>query len=176
MDHIREDIINCIKCPLHVGRKNAVPGVGSENAHIMFIGEAPGENEDIKGIPFCGASGSFLDQLLSSINLKRDDVFITNIVKCRPPGNRDPAPIEISTCKDYLQRQISLISPVVICTLGRFSMNYFFPTFYISKVHGKIFDFDKYKIVPMYHPAVALYNNGMKEILLNDFKILKQFI
>ena len=142
----------------------------------MFIGEAPGENEDTKGIPFCGASGELLDQMLDSISLKRADIFITNIVKCRPPANRDPEKNEIHSCKNYLQRQVDIISPKVICTLGRFSMNYFFPTFYISKVHGNIFNFESYKIIPMYHPAVALYNANMKKILLSDFQILKQFI
>ena len=176
MDNLAQEVISCTKCKLCKSRTHAVPGEGNVHTDIIFVGEAPGENEDKKGIPFCGASGNFLEKMLESINMKRGEVYITNIVKCRPPGNRDPSPIEISTCKDYLQRQISLISPVVICTLGRFSMNYFFPTFYISKVHGKIFDFDKYKIVPMYHPAVALYNNSMKEILLNDFSVLKQFI
>ena len=176
MDKIREEILSCTKCPLYKGRRNAVPGEGNIHSHIIFVGEAPGENEDNKGIPFCGASGAFLDQLLSSIELIRKDVFITNIVKCRPPANRDPKSSEISKCKDYLQRQIDIISPKVICTLGRFSMNYFFPDFYISKVHGNIFNFENRKIISMYHPAVALYNDNMKKILMDDFQILKQFI
>ncbi len=175
MDLIRQEILNCTKCELCKGRIHAVPGEGAINARIMFVGEAPGQNEDQQGIPFCGASGKLLDLMLESISLKREDVFITNIVKCRPKGNRDPEKIEIDTCSKYLKRQILLVNPKVICTLGRFSMNLFFPDFSISKVHGQIFKLSKFKIIPLYHPAVGLYKDSMKETLFSDFKVLKQF-
>jgi uracil-DNA glycosylase family 4 len=175
MDQIRDEIMNCTKCGLCKERLHAVPGEGSVNAQIMFIGEAPGKNEDQKGIPFCGASGKLLDLMLENIGLAREDVFITNIVKCRPPLNRDPEKIEIDMCSKYLKRQILLINPKVICTLGRFSMNLFFPDFRISKVHGQVFKLSKFNIIPLYHPAVGLYRDSMKEILFSDFEILKRF-
>jgi len=176
MDQIRKEIINCVQCGLCKERVHAVPGEGSVNAQIMFIGEAPGQNEDQQGIPFCGASGKLLDLMLESISLKREDVFITNIVKCRPPKNRDPEKSEIDMCSKFLKRQILLINPEVICTLGRFSMNLFFPDFSISKVHGQVFKLSKFNVIPLYHPAVGLYRDSMKETLFSDFKILKQFI
>ncbi len=176
MDDLSKEVISCTKCKLCKSRTHAVPGEGNIHSDIMFVGEAPGENEDKKGIPFCGASGNFLEKMLESINMKRTDVYITNIVKCRPPGNRDPEEEEIESCKEYLERQIDFIKPKAICTLGRYSLHYFYPEFVISKVHGKIYSYKKIKIIPLYHPAVGLYRDSMKKVLLDDFKIIKEAI
>jgi DNA polymerase len=173
MDKIRKEIINCNKCNLCKDRKNAVPGEGNIHSKIFFIGEAPGENEDREGIPFCGRSGKILDELLESINLKREDIFITNIVKCRPPQNRDPKEDEINACSPYLKIQIKLIDPILICTLGRYSTSLFLKDRKISQIHGKVFKYGKYKIIPLYHPAVGLYNPNMKSVLREDFQIIK---
>ncbi len=173
MDKIRKEIINCNKCNLCKDRKNAVPGEGNIHSKIFFIGEAPGENEDREGIPFCGRSGKLLDELLESINLKREDIFITNIVKCRPPQNRDPKEDEITACSPYLKIQIKLIDPILICTLGRYSTSLFLKDRKISQIHGKVFKYGKYKIIPLYHPAVGLYNPNMKSVLREDFQIIK---
>lgn len=161
-------------------RNNAVPGEGDFGAEIMFIGEGPGQNEDLEGRPFCGAAGKLLDELITSIGLERSQVFISNVVKCRPPQNRDPKPTEIATCFPYLMRQIELINPKVIVTLGRHSMGEFLPESLgpISKIHGQIFpshDSDRL-ILPLYHPAVALYNAKMKDVLIEDFKKIKEAI
>jgi len=185
LEKINEEIKSCKKCPLSETRINAVPGSGNEKAKIMFIGEAPGRNEDIQGLPFVGAAGKFLDELLNEINLSRNDVFITNVVKCRPPNNRDPTKEEIEMCHGYLDRQIEIINPKIICTLGRFSMEYILDKFNISHgsitiSHGKIFEiknlFGKFLIIPMYHPAAALYNPNLKDTIREDFKILKSII
>jgi len=151
----------------------------------MFIGEAPGKKESQTGRPFCGASGKMLDVLLESVGLKREDVYITNIVKDRPPENRDPSKEEIEMYSSFLDRQIKIIQPKIIATLGRFSMNYIMRHFgledeieIISKAHGKSyeakFSYGKVKIIPLYHPAVALYNGGMRKVLKKDFKILAE--
>ena len=177
MDNLAQEVISCTKCKLCKSRTHAVPGEGNVHTDIIFVGEAPGENEDKKGIPFCGASGNFLEKMLESINMKRNEVYITNIVKCRPPGNRDPEEEEIESCKEYLERQIDFIKPKVICTLGRYSLHYFYPEFIISKVHGKIYNYkDTIKLIPLYHPAVGLYRDSMKKVLLDDFKIIKEAI
>lgn len=188
---IKDEIVNLKVSPLYDYRvKNKyhpVIGEGSHYAHIMFVGEAPGETEAIKARPFCGAAGRILDELLESINVKREDVYITNVVKDRPPGNRDPQPSEIELYSPFLYRQIQIIKPKVIATLGRFSMSYIMNKFglfdkleSISKIHGKIFEtnaeYGQIKIIPLYHPAVALYSGGMKKSLVEDFKILKQFV
>ncbi len=173
MDSIRNEIINCTKCNLCKTRNNAVPGEGSLKAKIMFIGEAPGANEDRDGIPFCGRSGSLLNSMLESIELTRKDVFITNIVKCRPPENRDPNEIEIERCSPFLKLQFDIIKPKIICTLGRLSMSLFFKDKKISEIHGKKFKLSQYTVIPMYHPAVGLYNPNMKKILFEDFLMLK---
>jgi len=176
---LTEEIKKCDKCPLRAGCTQVVPGDGSPQAELMFVGEGPGEKEDQQGIPFCGAAGKFLDELLSSINLPRQQVYITNIVKCRPPGNRDPQEDEINICKDWLEKQIEEMKPKIIATLGRYSMNFFLPDFKISQCHGQIFRSKTGRIyLPLYHPAVALYNGSMREVLKKDFrkipKILKQ--
>lgn len=187
---IKEEILNGKSLPLYRERvKNKVfpvIGEGSHYAKIMFIGEAPGKNEAETGRPFCGASGRILDELLASVGISRKDVYVTNIVKDRPPMNRDPFPEEIEAYTPYLDRQIEIIQPQVIATLGRFSMTYIMDRLglnakleSISKMHGRIFeaktDYRTIKIIPLYHPAVAVYNSNMKEALKKDFEILKKF-
>ena len=176
---ITEELINrinvCKKCTLHKCRKNAVPGEGSYSAEIMFIGEAPGKDEDTQGKPFVGASGKLLTQLIESIGLSREDVFISNVVKCRPPENRDPLPDEVAACWPYLEQQIRIIKPLLIVTLGRHSMARFLLDLKISDVHGqakraKGFWKEKQVYLPLYHPAVALYDPRKKEVLFEDFK------
>jgi len=179
LEKIRSNVLACQKCGLCKGRINAVPGEGNPNADVMFIGEGPGKSEDEKGVPFVGAAGKFLDELLAEIGMKRSDVFITNVVKCRPPENRDPQDDEIAVCWPYLEEQIKLIKPKLIITLGRHAMNRFLPDLKISQVHGQAKRFkgvgnDKQVYFPMYHPAVALYNGSYREILKEDMrKILK---
>ncbi|MBU1019306.1 MAG: uracil-DNA glycosylase [Patescibacteria group bacterium] len=174
---------NCKKCRLCEGRTNSVPGAGSAKAQIMFIGEGPGKDEDLKGEPFVGAAGKFLNELLASINLEREDVYIANVVKCRPPGNRDPFPEEIEACWPYLESQIEAIQPELIVTLGRHSMERFLPGLKISQAHGKAkrykgIDGGKQVYYPMYHPAVALYNGSYRGVLTEDMqrvpKLLKK--
>jgi len=176
-DEITQHILACQLCPLASTRTHAVPGEGSQYAEVLFIGEGPGEKEDLQGRPFCGASGKFLDEMLLSINLKREDVYITNVVKCRPPGNRDPLPEEIDTCtKHYLFKQIELINPKVVCFLGRYSMGLFMKGMKISQVHGKAFQKDGRFYIALYHPAVALYNGGMRQELLRDFTVVDKIL
>jgi DNA polymerase len=148
---------------------NPVPGDGNPDADILFIGEAPGSQEDKVGLPFVGASGKFLEEMLGSINMRRDDVFITNIVKFRPPENRDPNEDEIKVCLPYLLKQIKIIQPRLIIFLGRHSMNVFFPELKISQAHGNVFRRQGHVFLPLYHPAAALYNGSMREILKEDF-------
>lgn len=181
LKEIAEKIKNCKKCELWKNRTNAVPGEGNPNAKIMFIGEAPGRNEDLYGIPFCGRAGAVLDDLLSEIGLKREDVFITNVVKCRPPGNRDPKPEEIAACSPFLDEQIKVINPKIIVTLGNYATSYILNKFgfkaeNISKVRGKVFKvttlLTTLKIIPTYHPATSLYRPPLREDLKEDFKII----
>ena len=173
---IVQEITTCTKCGLGQNRTNAVPGEGSLSAKLMFVGEGPGKNEDEQGRPFCGASGKFLDELLAHIGLKRADVYITNVVKCRPPNNRDPFEDEIKTCTPYLERQIAIIKPLVISTLGRHAMNHFLPGVKIGQVHGKPLRRDGQVYIPLYHPAVALYRASMREQLTHDFEIIKKVL
>ena len=188
---VEEDLLADSSLPLYKYRTEnkyfPVIGEGSHFAKIIFIGEAPGKNEALSGRPFCGAAGKFLDEILDHINLKRDDVYITSIVKDRPPENRDPLPEEIKKYAPFLDKQIDIIQPKVIATLGRFSMQYIMKKFGlildiepISKAHGKIYEtktsFGKISIIPFYHPAAALYNGGMRDILKKDFEILKNFL
>ena len=160
----------CSKCNLCRGRTKAVPGEGNPHAKVIFIGEGPGQQEDRQGRPFVGPAGQFLDELLDSINLKRSDVFITNVVKCRPPNNRDPLPEEIAACDDYLDRQIAAIQPRVIVTLGRYSMSKFFGSEKISAIHGRARKKDGYICIAMYHPAAALHRQELKSVIRDDFK------
>lgn len=168
---IHQQIDGCAKCALSEGNTYYVPGMGTQQTDIMLVGEGPGKNEDLQGLPFVGASGKFLDELLGSIGLSREKIYITNVVKCRPPENRDPKPEEIEACDDYLEAQILLINPKIIITLGRFSMAKFLPGVKISEVHGqpKKRSSDGRIIFPCYHPAVALYNGGMRTTLKEDF-------
>jgi DNA polymerase len=161
---------------LAAGRKNAVPGEGPANAELMLIGEGPGFHEDQQGRPFVGASGQFLTELLQNAGYKREEVFIANVVKCRPPGNRDPQPDEISACAPYLDRQIALINPKVIVTLGRFSMSRYFPGAKISAIHGQAKKIDGRTVVAMFHPAAALHQPALRQSIEEDFHKLKQII
>jgi len=177
LEDIATTIRSCTACGLCEGRTNAVPGTGNPHAEVVFIGEGPGKNEDEQGIPFCGASGKLLDSLLLSINLNRSDVFITNIVKCRPPNNRDPLPEEKDICTDlYLNKQLELIKPKLIITLGRHALNYFIPNIKISQVHGQPKRLKGQVYLPLYHPAVALYNGSTKQTLEEDFLIIPKLI
>lgn len=186
---IRDELLVATDAPLYEYRTEnkyfPVIGEGSHDAHIMFVGEAPGQNEAKTGRPFCGRAGKILDELLASINLPREKIYITNIVKDRPPGNRDPYPDEIAFYSTYLDRQIDIIKPKVIATLGRFSMEYIMKKFGlhahfapISKIHGRAFEVSSHQVtvVPLYHPAVAIYNANTKDELKKDFQILRQFI
>jgi len=182
LDAIASEILNCVKCPLHKSRKNAVPGEGNPNAKIMLIGEAPGYWEDVQGRPFVGAAGRFLDLLLVEAGLKRQDVFICNILKCRPPKNREPQPDEISACTPYLDRQINTIRPQIIVTLGNYSTAYIFAkaglTFQgITRARGKFYRANVLGLVvtvfPTFHPAAGLYNAKYKQLLIEDFRKLK---
>lgn len=173
---IADEVSVCTRCTLHHSRKNAVPGEGPSNATIMFIGEGPGFHENEQGRPFVGAAGNFLVELLAGIGLKREQVFIGNVVKCRPPNNRDPMPEELSACSDYLERQIRAINPKVIVTLGRYSMARFLPTAKISDVHGQSYLIKGRLIVPMYHPAAALHQPSLKSVVIQDFASLPNLI
>jgi len=176
LKQIAQEVAACNKCPLSFGRKHAVPGEGPSNSEIMFIGEGPGFYENEYGRPFVGAAGKFLDELLEKIGMKREQVFIGNVVKCRPPGNRDPEPGEISACSDYLERQIAAINPKVIVTLGRFSMARFLPNAKISSVHGQSFQVGGRLIVPMFHPAAALHQPSLRPQVEQDFAKLPDLI
>ena len=171
-----EEIRTCQRCILSKSRKHAVPGEGPDNADVMFIGEGPGFHEDQQGRPFVGAAGKFLDELLAIAGLERKDVYITNVVKCRPPGNRDPQADEIEACRVYLDRQIELIDPKVIVTLGRFSMERFFPGQKISRIHGQAKRIGKRLVVPMYHPAAGLHQPKWKSVIEADFAKLPEFL
>lgn len=176
MAEVEEQIRGCTLCDLSRTRTNAVPGEGNRSADIMFIGEAPGFHEDRQGEPFVGAAGKFLDEMLESIGMDRSTVYITNVVKCRPPGNRDPLPDEIAACSTYIDRQIELIDPKVIVTLGRFSMSRWFPTERISRIHGRPKRFGKLMVVPMYHPAAALHQSSLRATIEADMQKLPQIL
>ena len=163
-----DQIRACTRCQLSRSRTRAVPGEGPENASLMFIGEAPGFHEDKTGRPFVGAAGKFLEELLASIELTRQQVYIANVIKCRPPGNREPSPIEIKACEAYLDRQIELIKPAVVVTLGRFSMARYFPGVKISSVHGKPRKLDGVLYYPMFHPAAALHQPKLRTTVEQD--------
>lgn len=169
------------QCSLRDTATQAVLGDGSVDAQIFFIGEAPGKKEDEQGVPFIGAAGKFLDGLLASIHLKREVVYITNIVKYRPPDNRDPSPDEILACLEWLTEEIRIINPKIIVTLGRHAMNHFLPLAKISEVHGEpirknVFGLGERHILPLYHPAAALYNGGLRVTLLKDFQEIPKLL
>ena len=166
---IAHEVSTCKNCALHTSRKLSVPGEGPANAEIMFIGEGPGFNENEQGRPFVGAAGTFLNELLAEAGLKRPEVWIGNVVKCRPPGNRDPLPEELAACNLYLERQIAAIDPKIIITLGRFSMGKFMPGAKISQVHGQMRRVGGRFVIAMFHPAAALHQAALKPSILKDF-------
>ncbi len=185
LQELRTNVLKCQKCELYKDKKKYVFGEGNSNSNIMFIGEAPGASEDMNGIPFVGRAGKILDELLALIKLNRSDIYLCNILKCRPSGNRNPTPNEINSCASFLNMQIDLVKPKVICCLGNFATSFIMKKYNmkdkingISKIHGKIFKFTglygSIEIIPLYHPAVATYNPAMKDILLKDIKILKE--
>jgi DNA polymerase len=176
LEKVAQEARVCTKCELQFSRKLAVPGEGPVNADIMFIGEGPGFHENEQGRPFVGAAGKLLDELLAKINMKRSDVFITNVVKCRPPGNRDPQPDEINACSDYLERQMEAIKPKVIVTLGRHSLGRFLPNAKISDVHGQAKRVKGRLVVAMYHPAAGLHQRSLMAAIEQDFKRLPELI
>lgn len=176
LEKIAREVAVCEECNLNHSRKKAVPGEGPPDADIMFIGEGPGFHENEQGRPFVGAAGKFLDDLLEKIGMKRNEVFITNVVKCRPPGNRDPMVDELESCSAYLERQIQAINPKVIVTLGRFSMARFIPNAKISNVHGQAVQMRGRLIVPMYHPAAALHQGSLRPVIERDFAQLPGLI
>ena len=169
---VAREVSQCTRCELHRTRKNAVAGEGPANAEIMLIGEGPGFHENEQGRPFVGAAGKFLEELLAQAGLKRSDVWIGNVVKCRPPGNRDPLPAELSECDDYLERQIKAINPKIIITLGRFSMAKFVSSAKISAEHGQMRKVGNRFVIPMYHPAAALHQPKWRPQILADFSKL----
>ena len=168
LSELNKEIALCQQCEIAKYRNRVVPGEGAEAADIMFIGEAPGWHEDQQGRPFVGPAGKFLDELLASIGMNRSQVFIANVIKCRPQGNRDPLPMEIQNCRVWLERQIEIINPKMIVTLGRYSMAMFFPGKSISKVHGTCQKRDEVLYYAMYHPAAALHQGSLRQALLDD--------
>jgi len=184
---LKAEILNCQRCPLYKTRIHPVVGEGNLQARIMLIGEAPGANEDKTGRPFCGAAGKILDELLAFVDIKRKDIYIANILKCRPPGNRPPQTLEIKACTPFLERQIEMIKPEIISPLGNFAARFIFQKFGledkilgISKIHGQVFEggdlFHQVKIVPLYHPAVAVYNIRMLPVLKDDMEKLSSLL
>ena len=169
-------ISGCTKCTLSRGRNKTVPGDGALDADIMFIGEGPGFHEDRQGLPFVGQAGNLLNEMLALIGLARRDVYITNMIKCRPPNNRDPFPVEINSCRPYLDEQIEMIGPKVIVTLGRFSFSKFFPGEQIGKARGKPRNWNGLVVYPMYHPAAALRNSRLRAALEGDFSMLPDLV
>ena len=185
LDEIANEIQSCKKCELSETRTNTVPGEGDPKARVMFIGEAPGRNEDEQGKPFIGAAGKVFDRMLASAGLTREEIFLTNILKCRPPGNRNPTPEEIKLCTPYLDRQIQAIRPEIVCTLGNFATAYIMEKFglkpeRIGLVHGHMFGVDTlehhFMVIPMYHPASVTYNPDMEPVLVADCKVVSDNI
>ncbi|MEM2727104.1 MAG: type-4 uracil-DNA glycosylase [Archaeoglobaceae archaeon] len=183
LEDIKKEILNCKKCSLHLTKTKYVPGVGSSSSGIVFVGEAPGREEDLKGEPFVGSAGKLLTELLSSVGLTREEVFICNVLKCRPPNNRDPMPEEVEICGDYLVRQLNVLKPELIVCLGRHSASFIFDLFglhftSITKLCGKVFEVEhwdkKVKILPLYHPAAVLYRAQLREEYERQFKIISE--
>jgi uracil-DNA glycosylase family 4 len=171
-----EEIVACRDCELAKYRTKVVPGEGAEDAGLLFIGEAPGWHEDQQGRPFVGPAGQFLDQLLASIGLRREEVYIANVIKCRPPQNRDPLPAEIQSCRKWLDRQIEIIQPQMIVTLGRYSLARYFPNQSISKIHGKPRKSGGVIYYPMYHPAAALHQGSLRRTIEEDMLKIPQIL
>ena len=177
LDELRVQVESCRRCPLCDGRTQTVFGVGNPHARVMFIGEAPGKNEDLQGEPFVGAAGHYLNELLGCAGLRREDVFIANVLKCRPPGNRDPRPEEIQTCTPFLREQTRTIDPEVLVTLGKFSTQFVLKTQVgITRLHGRVQRAGKFLVFPIFHPAAALYDGAKREALENDFVTLGQLL
>ena len=177
LDELREQVESCRRCPLCDGRTQTVFGVGNPHARVMFIGEAPGKNEDLQGEPFVGAAGHYLNELLGCAGLRREDVFIANVLKCRPPGNRDPRPEEIQTCTPFLREQTRTIDPEVLVTLGKFSTQFVLKTQVgITRLHGRVQRAGKFLVFPIFHPAAALYDGAKREAMENDFVTLGQLL
>ena len=170
LSELNEQIARCLRCEISKDRTHVVPGEGTDDAEIMFIGEAPGWHEDQQGRPFVGPAGKFLDQLLASIGLTRGQVYIANVIKCRPPSNRDPLPVEINNCRSWLECQIEIIRPRMIVTLGRYSMAMFFPGKSISKIHGTYHKQDGIIYYAMYHPAAALHQQSLRQAIEADMR------
>jgi len=176
MNALAAEISVCKDCMLHLTRDKSVPGEGNVRTKILFIGEGPGANENATGRPFVGQAGNFLNHLIEIAQIKRKDVFITNVVKCRPPSNRDPLPEELSACSKYLNRQIELINPLVIVTLGRFSMARYFPLQRISAIHGQGHWVNERLIIPMFHPAAALHQPSLRTAIEHDFSLIPGYL
>ncbi len=177
LESIREDLGDCTRCKLHEGRQSLVFGVGNANADLMFIGEGPGYEEDRKGIPFVGPAGQLLTKIIEAIQLTREDVYIANIVKCRPPSNRDPEPEEIAACRPFLERQVSSIKPRVICTLGRVATQAMLSTEKaLGRVRGQVFSFGDATLVPTYHPAYLLRDPSKKRDCWEDMKLIRALL
>jgi DNA polymerase len=176
LQRIADAVSSCTKCDLHHSREKGVPGEGPPNAAIMFIGEGPGFHENMQGRPFVGAAGDLLVELLDGIGMKREQVFITNVVKCRPPSNRDPHPEELQACAPYLEKQLQIINPKVVVTLGRFSMARFIPNAKISEIHGQPVKVKGVLVVPFYHPAAALHRPSLRSTVEEDFARLPKLI
>jgi DNA polymerase len=179
----KKSVMGCKRCGLHKTRKNLVFGEGPPDRSLVFIGEAPGRQEDQRGVPFVGEAGKLLTKLLESVGMDRRDVYITNIVKCRPPGNRDPLPEEKDTCYEWLDGQLEIISPRMICTLGRHATNSLLARSdagagvagaSFSQLHGKVYEYKGIRVVPTYHPAALLYHPGWRESVISDLKLLKR--
>jgi DNA polymerase len=176
LEQLYQEIIHCQKCILSRSRRKAVPGEGPEEAEIVLIGEAPGFHEDQQGRPFVGPAGQFLEELLTSIGFRREDVYICNVIKCRPPGNRDPLPNEMEACQPYLDRQLALIRPKIVVILGRFSLSRFFPNAKISTVHGRPRKIEGIIYYPVYHPAAALHQPRWRSVVEEDFKRIPELL
>jgi DNA polymerase len=176
LDQIAKEVSTCQKCALYRSRKLSVPGEGPMNSEVMFIGEGPGFHENEQGRPFVGAAGNLLNELLAAAGLKRTEVWIGNVVKCRPPGNRDPLPEELDACNQYLERQIAIINPKIIITLGRISMGKYMPGAKISSVHGQMRRVGDRFVIAMFHPAAALHQAALKPAILSDFAQLPKLL
>lgn len=177
LDEIRAQVQACHRCPLADGRTQTVFGDGNPQARVLIVGEAPGKNEDLQGIPFVGAAGKYLNELLSIAGLAREDVFIANVLKCRPPGNRDPRPEEIEVCTPYLREQTRTIDPEFIVTLGNFATKFILKTEVgITRLHGRLQKAGRFKVFPIFHPAAALYDGSKRVALENDFATLGELL
>lgn len=177
LDEIRSAVESCRKCPLAEGRTQTVFGVGNPSARVLIVGEAPGKNEDLQGEPFVGAAGKYLDELLSIAGLKREEVFIANVLKCRPPGNRNPRPEEIEMCSGYLREQTRTIDPEYIVTLGNFATKFILKTdIGITRLRGTLQQAGRFKVFPIFHPAAALYDGSKRVALENDFATLGELL